>query len=147
MLRSPLNSISVFSSRSSLRFKRFPLECLVVDSSLIRKKEKLIEMATRCHSLSLDVPLVSLFINDRCLHNTVSLHWNALLFSIFIVNKNSCLTSFWRILLVSFWNLFKVYKLYDIRYSENIDSKPWTLSMLFSYLKDFCVRNDYMRKQ
>ena len=48
--------------------------------------------------------------NDRCWHNTVSLHWNALLLSIFIVNKNSSLKSFWRIFLVSFWNLFKVSK-------------------------------------
>ena len=77
-----LNSVSLFSSRSCLRFKEFPLESLVVDSSLIRKKEELAEMATRCHSsyhsyslvvslvvirchsLSLDVPLVCLFIND-----------------------------------------------------------------------------------
>ena len=77
-----LNSVSLFSSRSCLRFKEFPLESLVVDSSLIRKKEELPEMATRCHSLyhsyslleslvvirchslSLDVPLVCLFIND-----------------------------------------------------------------------------------
>ena len=78
-----LNSISLFSSRSTLRFKEFSLGCLVVDSSLIRKKEKLAEMVTRvirchslslvvnrctsrctvcCHSLSLDVPLVYLFI-------------------------------------------------------------------------------------
>ena len=33
-------------------FKEFSLGCLVVDSSLIRKKE-LAKMATRCHSLSL----------------------------------------------------------------------------------------------
>ena len=77
-----LNSVSLFSSRSCLRFKEFPLESLVVDSSFIRKKEELPEMATRCHSLyhsyslleslvvirchslSLDVPLVCLFIND-----------------------------------------------------------------------------------
>ena len=34
-----LNSISLFSSRSTLRFKEFSLGCLVVDSSLIRKKK------------------------------------------------------------------------------------------------------------
>ena len=37
----------------------------MVDSSLIRKNEKLSEMTTRCHSLSLDGPVVCLFINDR----------------------------------------------------------------------------------
>ena len=50
--RSALNSISLFSSRSSLRVKGFSLGCLVVDSSLIWKKEELAEMATRCHLLS-----------------------------------------------------------------------------------------------
>ena len=39
-------------------FKEFSLGCLVVGCSLIRKKEKLAEIATRCHSLSLVVPLV-----------------------------------------------------------------------------------------
>ena len=55
---SALNSISLFSSRSSLRFKEFSLGCLVVDSSFIRKEEELAKMATRvtrCHSLSLVV--------------------------------------------------------------------------------------------
>ena len=37
----------------------------MVDSSLIRKNEELSEMTTRCHSLSLDGPIVCLFINDR----------------------------------------------------------------------------------
>ena len=40
----------------------------MVDSSLIRKKEELTEMATRvtrCHSLPLDVPLDYLFIIDQ----------------------------------------------------------------------------------
>ena len=39
----------------SSRFKEFSLGCLVVGSSLIRKKEKLAAMTTRCHSLSLIV--------------------------------------------------------------------------------------------
>ena len=71
-LLSALNSVSLFSSRSSLRFKEFSLGCLVVDSSLIRKKEELAKMATRCHTLSLILPLVvirchslSLFVT-RC---------------------------------------------------------------------------------
>ena len=100
-LPSTLNSISLFSSRSSSKFKKFSLGCSVVDSSLIRKKEELAEIATgcrrslsfvvtgcttrchslslvvirchslyhllslvvtRCHALSLDVPLICLFI-------------------------------------------------------------------------------------
>ena len=82
-LPSTLNSISLFSSRSSSKFKKFSLGCSVVDSSLIRKKEELAQIATRCsslsfvvplvvthctthcHSLSLDVPLVCLFIHDH----------------------------------------------------------------------------------
>ena len=71
-LSSALNSVSLFYSRSSLRFKEFSLGCLVVDSSLIRKKEELAKMATRCHLLSLILPLVvirchslSLFVT-RC---------------------------------------------------------------------------------
>ena len=45
-------------------FKEFSLDRLVVGSSLTWKKEKLAEMVTRCHLLSLDVPPVCLFIND-----------------------------------------------------------------------------------
>ena len=65
-LPSALNSVSLFSSRSSLRFKEFSLGCLVVDSSLIRKKRRTSQngyslslivtySTTRCHSLSLAV--------------------------------------------------------------------------------------------
>ena len=57
VLVSALNSIGLLQ-RSSSRFKEFSLGCLVVGSSLIRKKEKLAEMVTRCHSLSFVVPLV-----------------------------------------------------------------------------------------
>ena len=57
VLFSPLNSIGLFQ-RSSSRFKEFSLGCLVVGSFLIWKKEKLAEIVTRCHSLSLVVPLV-----------------------------------------------------------------------------------------
>ena len=39
------------SSRSSSKFKEFTLGCLVVISSLIRQKRKLIKMTTRSHSL------------------------------------------------------------------------------------------------
>ena len=54
------------SSRSSSKFKEFTLGCLVVISSLIRQKRKLIKMTTRSHSLlfavthsfSLVIPLV-----------------------------------------------------------------------------------------
>ena len=77
-LVSALNSIGRLQ-RSSSRFKGFSLGCLVVGFSLIWKKEKLAEMVTRSHSLSLvvirchslyhslslDVPLVCLFINDQ----------------------------------------------------------------------------------
>ena len=45
------NSIYLICSRSSLKFKEFSLGCLVLDSSLIRKKEELAVMVTRCHSL------------------------------------------------------------------------------------------------
>ena len=47
-------------------FKEFSLGCLVVGSSLIWKKEKLAEMVTRCHSLSLVVPLVVTRCTTRC---------------------------------------------------------------------------------
>ena len=64
-------------------FKEFSLRCLVVGSSLIGKKEKLAEMVTHCHSLSfvvirchslyhslsLDLPLICLFINDPLAYN------------------------------------------------------------------------------
>ena len=67
---------SLFNSSS--RFKEFFLGCLVVRSSLMGKKEKLAEMTSCydpfslvvllvvicCHSLSLDVSPVCLFIND-----------------------------------------------------------------------------------
>ena len=81
-LVSALNSLGILQ-RSSSMFKEFSLGCLVVGSSLIWNKEKLTKMVTRCHalslvvircttrcyslyhSLSLDVPLVYLFINDH----------------------------------------------------------------------------------
>ena len=77
-LVSALNSIGLHQ-RSSSRSKGFSLGCLVVGFSLIWKKEKVAEMVTRSHSLSLvvirchslyhslslDVPLVCLFINDQ----------------------------------------------------------------------------------
>ena len=87
-LPSALNLIFLFSSRSSSKFKEFSLGCSVVDSSLIRKKEELAEIATRCnslsfvvplvvthctthcHSLPLDVPLVCLFIHDHVENKT-----------------------------------------------------------------------------
>ena len=47
-LPSTLNSISLFFSRSSSKFQKFSLGCSVADSSLIRKKEELAEIATRC---------------------------------------------------------------------------------------------------
>ena len=56
-LVSALNSIGLLQ-RSSSRFKEFSLGYLVVGSSLIWKKEKLAKLVTRCHSLSLAVPLV-----------------------------------------------------------------------------------------
>ena len=58
-LVSALNSIGILR-RSSSRFKEFSLECLVVCSSPIWKKEKLSAMVTRCHSLSLVFPLVGI---------------------------------------------------------------------------------------
>ena len=82
---SALNSRDLLQ-RSSSRFKEFSLGWLVVGSSLIWKNEKLTEMVahchslsfvvtrftTRCHLLSLDVPLVCLFINDHnCLITNV----------------------------------------------------------------------------
>ena len=68
------------SSRSSSKFKEFTLGCLVVISSLIRRKRKLIKMTTRSHSLlfavthsfSLVIPLVVIhcyslsFVVTRC---------------------------------------------------------------------------------
>ena len=51
VLVSALNSTGILQ-RSSSRFKEFSLGCLVVGSSLIwKKKEKLAEIVTRCHSL------------------------------------------------------------------------------------------------
>ena len=42
-------------------FKEFSLGCSEVGSALIRKKEKLAEIATRCHSMSLDVTQLSFY--------------------------------------------------------------------------------------
>ena len=53
---------SLFSSRSSLRFKEFSLGCLVADPSLIRTKKELAKLATLCYLLSLVVS----FIVTRC---------------------------------------------------------------------------------
>ena len=53
-LVSALSSLGILQ-RSSSMFKEFSLGCLVVGSSLIWKKEKLTEMVTLCHSLSLVV--------------------------------------------------------------------------------------------
>ena len=57
-------------------FKEFSLGFLVVASSLVEKKGKLAEMVTRCHSLcyslSLDVLLVCLFINDPVIRSAFS---------------------------------------------------------------------------
>ena len=71
VLVSALNSIGLLQ-RSSSWFKKFSLGCLVVGSSFIWKKEKLVGMVTRWHSLSLVAPLVvipyhllSLFVT-RC---------------------------------------------------------------------------------
>ena len=61
-LTSALHSVSLFSSRSSLRFKEFSLGCLVADPSLIRTKKELAKMATLCYLLSLVVS----FIVTRC---------------------------------------------------------------------------------
>ena len=60
VLVSALNSIGLLQ-RSSSRFKEFSLGCLMVGSSLIWKKRKI---SRNGHLLSLDVPLVCLFIND-----------------------------------------------------------------------------------
>ena len=42
-------------------FKKFSLGCSEVGSALIRKKEKLAEIATSCHSMSLDVTHLSFY--------------------------------------------------------------------------------------
>ena len=42
-------------------FKEFSLGCSEVGSALIREKEKLAEIATRCHSMSLDVTHLSFY--------------------------------------------------------------------------------------
>ena len=73
-LVSALNSIDLFQW-SSLMFKEFSLGYLVVGSSLIWKKEKLVEMVTRCHLLS--------FVVTRChsLYHSLSLvvtHYHSL---------------------------------------------------------------------
>ena len=74
-LVSALNSIGLLQ-RCSSSFKEFSLGCLVVGSSLIWKKEKLVEMVTRCHSLSLVVPLCHslLFVVTRCTTHSHSLY-------------------------------------------------------------------------
>ena len=67
VLVSALNSIGLLQSSS--RFKEFSLGCLVAGSSLIwKKKGKLAEMVTRCHSSSLVVTLYHLLslIIIRC---------------------------------------------------------------------------------
>ena len=45
-------------------FKEFSLGCSEVGSALIQKKEKLAEIAARCHTMSHDVSLIYLFMND-----------------------------------------------------------------------------------
>ena len=93
VLVSALNSIGPLQ-RSSSRFKEFSLGCLVVDFSLTRKKKRKISrnsrllsyavtrttrhhslslVVTLCHSLSLVVPLVCLFIYDQI--NLISLQF------------------------------------------------------------------------
>ena len=57
VLVSALNSIGLLQ-RSSSTFKEFSLGCLVVGSSLIWEKEKLVKMVTPCHSLP--------FVVTRC---------------------------------------------------------------------------------
>ena len=67
VLVSAHNSIGLLQ-RSSSRFKEFSLRYLVVGSSLVwKKKEKLTEMFTSCHSLSLVVPLVVISCHSLCL--------------------------------------------------------------------------------
>ena len=94
------NSIGLLQS-SSLRFKEFSLGCLVVGSSLIWKKEKLVETATRCHSLSfvlslfvtrchslsLVVPLVCLFVNDP-LQTRMTILFFSVIWEYFSVKRN-----------------------------------------------------------
>ena len=72
---SALNSISLFSSWSSSKFKEFSLGCSVLDSSHIQKKKnqpKWPLAVPRCHSLSLVVPLIVIcfhslsFVVTRC---------------------------------------------------------------------------------
>ena len=76
VLVSALNSIGLLQ-RSSSRFKEFSLGCLVVGSSLIWKKEKLVEMVTRCHSLSLIVPFVVIPCHSLSLF-VICCHWLSL---------------------------------------------------------------------
>ena len=81
-LPSTLNSISLFSSRCSLRFKEFSLGCLEVDSSLIRKKA-VIRGHSLYHSLSLVVPLVVIrchslsFFVTRCTTRCHSMYYSS----------------------------------------------------------------------
>ena len=74
-LVSALNSIGLLQ-RCSSSFKEFSLGCLVVGSSLIWKKEKLVEMVTLCHSSSLVVPLCHslLFVVTSCTTHSHSLY-------------------------------------------------------------------------
>ena len=73
VLVSALNSIGLLQ-RSSSTFKEFSLGCLVVGSSLIWEKEKLVKMVTRCHSLSLIVPLVVIPCHSLSLF-VICCHW------------------------------------------------------------------------
>ena len=52
-LFSVLNLIISFQGPPQSKFKEFSLECLAVGSSFFRKKGKLAEKTTRCHSFSI----------------------------------------------------------------------------------------------
>ena len=80
VLVSTLNLIGLLQ-RSSSRFKKFSLGCLVLGSSFIwKKKEILVGMVTRWHSLSLVVPIVVIhcyplsFVVSRCATRCHSLY-------------------------------------------------------------------------
>ena len=66
MLVSDLNSIGLLQ-RSSSRFKKFSLGCLVVRSSFIWKKRKISWNDHSLHSLSLVVPLVIILYHSLSL--------------------------------------------------------------------------------
>ena len=93
VLVSALNSIGLLQ-RSSSRFKEFFLGCLVVGFSLIwkKRKEKLAEMVTRCHSLVLVVRFVvilchslSLFVIYCHLLSLVAIRCHSLYHSLLLV--------------------------------------------------------------